>query len=184
MKKETKENIESIAIFIIIGAFVVMMSLLFGSCRTLYVDKEHVITDTLVVRDSVNITDTVVRVRTEKEVVEHNYYHEISKDYSFGKMLEGMGIRVDTVKIIERITVGDSRYKEVADSLVRLLSYYEAKDSLSSHSESDKEKAVVEKGRTWSEKALMVLGHLFLYLLVIAIVAAATFLLIRKIKGK
>lgn len=182
LDKRTREIFEDVWLVIFIG-FVVVLCWLCQGCKTYHVVEVEV-HDTLVVKDSVNITDTVIQTRIEKQIVEKEIYKDRTQDYTFGKMNAELGLRVDTVRIFEKVYIRQNSEKEALDSLVKALSYYKTKDSLSTHNAGKKEKDIIEKPLTFQQKMLMMLGEVFFYLMVIASVGTAAYLILRKCSRK
>lgn len=182
ISEKTKDVLENIGLILTIGFFCFVCWLCQG-CKS-YRMVEVQVHDTLVVRDSVGIVDTVIQTRVEKQIVENNYFHEVSKDYAVGMAHPELGLRVDTVKIYEKEIWDRSSQKEVVDSLVRALERYRERDSVAKTNESRIEEKVIEKPLTMQQRAMMMLGQLFFYLIVIAVVAATTYWIINKCRGK
>lgn len=180
--KSKKEILEDVFLIIFI-MFIVILCWLCQGCKTYHV-VELEVHDTLVVRDSINVTDTVVHTRVEKEIIENNTYHEVTSDYAFGKFIKDLGYRVDTVKRVEKIIVDNNTYKSVVDSLMKALSYYNKKDSLSTHNQGKTEKDIIEKPLTLYQNIIMAFGEVFFYIIVIALVGTAAYFTLKKCSKK
>lgn len=164
----------------VLTAIFALLCFLLASCKTVYRDVEVIKRDTLVVKDSVKVADTITQVRVEREIIEKEVYKDRTQDYTFGKMNAEIGLRVDTVRIYEKVYMKNNSDKAVLDSLVKALERYEKKDSVKSNNDSRIETKTIEKPLTMQQKFLMFLGQLFFFALIALGVGYATYLVIRK----
>ncbi|MCF0203374.1 MAG: hypothetical protein HUK08_08425, partial [Bacteroidaceae bacterium] len=130
-----------------------LCALCLSGCRT-YRTVEKVLTDTLIVRDSVYKADTVYQTRVEREIIEREIINEKMQDYRFGDINDIHGFRVDTVYIREVQRVYSSSQQSVIDSLNRVISERMGSQSVRKTAEKVIVEKVVEKSATLWQRIL------------------------------